>query len=136
MRNECDTKSLAGEVLKYIDIDPEKDEILLTTESGRQILIHHVQDCYESVAIEGTDGEWRELVGKPLVEVTQEETEGGEPPSEYSESWTRTTLMFKVNDATVISRWIGESNGYYSESVDICELTRPMARDKRHCVSD
>ena len=68
--------------------------------------------------IAGTDGEWASLLGKVIVAVEKKEEEViGE-----SDSSTRTTLVFKVDDATVISRWLGESNGYYSESVDFAEM--------------
>lgn len=117
---------LVGEVLTHIDIDPEHHEILLTTESGRVVKLYHSQDCCESVTIVGTDGEWRALIGKPLIEATKEAVKQGDPPpeSEYPDSWTRTNFVFRVTDATVISRWIGESNGYYSESVDIADITK------------
>jgi hypothetical protein len=111
--------SLVGETLSFIDIDDDNNEILLTTESGRQIKIFHQQDCCESVFIDSTDGDWNELLGKVLIEVTKDvvsdETE--------CETSTHTKLIFRVNDATVVSRWIGYSNGYYSEDVDIEELT-------------
>ena len=118
------TKELIGEVLTHIDVDPEKNEILLTTESGREIIIHHDQDCCENVHIEDTEGNWLTLIGKPLVEVTEDAVDQGDPPPASPDSWTRTTLTFKVDGATVISRWIGESNGYYSESVHIKEITQ------------
>lgn len=113
---------LEGEILTHIDVNEEANQILLTTESGRTFLIHHEQDCCESVIIEDTQGDWGKLVGKVVEQVTKEETYKGDPPPEYPDSWTRTTLKFKVNDATVICRWIGESNGYYSETVDISEI--------------
>ena len=125
---ENDVHGIVGEVLTHIDLDPERDAIRLTTESGRTFLIHHDQDCCESVHIEDTEGNWRELLGKQVIEVTHEETESGDPPPEDAESWTRTALAFKVDDATVISRWIGESNGHYSESVTIAEITAQGAR--------
>jgi len=114
-------ESLIGEVLTHIDTD-DSDQILLTTESGRQILIHHYQDCCETVKIEDTEGKWHELIGKPILMAKHDVYPSGDPPPEYQDSWTRTTLTFKVNDATVISKWIGESNGYYSESVDLEEI--------------
>jgi hypothetical protein len=111
--------SLVGETLSFIDIDDDNNEILLTTESERQIKIFHQQDCCESVFIDSTDGDWSELLGKVLIEVTKDvisdETE--------CESSTHTKLIFRVDDATVVSRWVGYSNGYYSENVDIEELT-------------
>ena len=118
-RDRIEIEQLVGETLTYVDTDENNDEIMLTTASGKIIKIFHEQDCCESVHIEDTEGNWHELIGKVIVEATNESTSEGEPPNEYSESWTRTTLTFKVDDATVISRWIGESNGYYSESVDI-----------------
>lgn len=113
---------LKGEVLDYIDVDPENDTILLTTRSGRKVLIHHRQDCCESVRIVDTIGEWRNIVGKVIVDAVHESKEViGEHDCAYSR--TDTDLIFRVDDATVISRWVGESNGYYSEDVDISDIT-------------
>ena len=119
-------EELVGEVLTYIDIDPENNIILLTTESGREIKIYHRQDCCESVKIESTDGEWRSLLGFPITRATREEVSEGDPVPECPDSWMRTTLTFHTSVATVISRWIDESNGYYSESVDLEEITKPL----------
>jgi len=122
-RDEIKIESLVGEVLTHIDVDEVENIILLTTKSGRQIKIFHDQDCCESVSIETTEGNWDKLVGKVIEEARQDEFYNLDPkPGEYAESWTRTNLIFRVNDQTVISKWIGESNGYYSESVNIEEF--------------
>lgn len=111
-------RSLVGETL--VSIDVSDDSILLKTESGREILLEHRQDCCESVGILDTNGEWKNLIGRPLLEFSHDEDDW----PEASESGTLTTFTFRVNDATVINRWVGESNGYYSESVDLREITR------------
>jgi hypothetical protein len=120
MRRPVGIESLVGETLTYIDIDDDEGKIMLTTESGRQFMIHHYQDCCEVVRMESTEGDWDALIGKVIEIATHEEEEG--PERQYSDHVTETTLTFKVDGATIISRWIGESNGYYSESVDIEEL--------------
>lgn len=115
----CNLESLVGETLSYIDTD-DSDEIMLTTTSGRKIHIYHQQDCCESVGIVDTVGNWHNLIGKVVIEASKDFDECN---GECCDSCTHTRLTFKVNDATVISKWIGESNGYYSEGVDIEELT-------------
>ncbi|WP_417737245.1 hypothetical protein [Rosistilla oblonga] len=105
-------------MLTHIDTDEKNNEIMLTTESGKVIKIFHDQDCCETVAIEDAEGEWHKLFGKVLVEASRDEKQS---ECDYG-SKTETTLKFRVDGATVISRWIGESNGYYSESVDIEEV--------------
>jgi len=112
-----DAKELIGETLAFIDVGG--DEIQLTTASGRIIKIMHYQNCCESVSIQDTKGDWHSLVGKVLTEVTHDEEDGN-----TGESSTLTTLTFKAGDETVINRWIGESNGYYSESVSLEELAK------------
>ena len=115
-------ESLNGEILSHVDqLD---DEIMLTTVSGREIRIYHSQDCCETVSIEDTEGDWHRLIGKSILECTHDEERNGYPPPAYPDSWTRTELTFKVDNHTVVSRWIGESNGYYSESVDISDVTK------------
>ncbi len=118
-RKHVEFSVLVGEVLDAVDIDKRKDQILLTTRSGRQFLVYHEQDCCESVRIVGQDGNFEKLIGKPIVEARDNAVDTSE---EAADSQTTTTLIFRVDGETVISRWVGDSNGYYSESVDIAEL--------------
>lgn len=118
MRNSTSIQSLVGEVLTYIDIDEKENQIKLTTASGREVMIYHEQNCCESVCIESTEGDWLSLVGKVIVGVSHDEYERD---NEWGHE-TRTELKFIVDGSTVISRWIGESNGYYSEIVDFIEI--------------
>ena len=120
-RRHVEFSDLVGEVLDAVDIDREENQILLTTRSGRKFLVYHEQDCCETVAISDQDGNFDNLIGKPLIEARDFAVDTGETESDY-DSQTTTTLVFRVDDQTVISRWIGDSNGYYSESVDIAEL--------------
>jgi hypothetical protein len=118
-RKHVEFSALVGEVLDAVDIDREENQILLTTRSGRRFLVYHEQDCCETVAISGQDGSFDRLIGKPIVEARDFAVDTGD---DEIDSQTTTTLVFRVDDQTVISRWIGDSNGYYSESVDIAEL--------------
>jgi hypothetical protein len=120
-RRHVEFSDLVGEVLDAVDIDREENQILLTTRSGRKFLVYHEQDCCETVAISTQDGSFDNLIGKPIVEARDFAVDTGESEGDY-DSQTTTTLVFRVDDQTVISRWIGDSNGYYSESVDIAEL--------------
>lgn len=115
-------KDLIGETLEFVDVDEQENQILLTTKSGRRILIYHDQGCCESVRIVDTLGNWHDLIGKVIVEVEEDIIDSGD--HDGYDSKTETTLTFKVDGSTVISKWIGESNGFYSESVDITEITR------------
>jgi hypothetical protein len=119
-KRHVEFSALVGEVLDAVDIDREENQILLTTRSGRKFLVYHEQDCCETVAISGQDGSFDNLIGKPLIEARDFGVDTSEEA--IDDSQTTTTLVFRVDDQTVISRWIGDSNGYYSESVDIAEL--------------
>ena len=58
------------------------------------------------------------MIGREIVEA--EESDG--EYEEASESGTWTFYRISTVMGTVTIRWIGESNGYYSESVDLVEL--------------
>ena len=126
-------QELAGKKIVAIDIvdDPKKDhEIRIEIEGGRVFRFYHNQDCCESVRIaapKDSDGSLLSLIGKEIREVTQEEDRDDGTDTDY-DSWTKTTITFRTDSETVISRWIGESNGFYSEDVDLEEVFKGGAR--------
>lgn len=109
------------------------DEIIFTVaDTGERYKFYHHQDCCESVTIEDVCGELNDLVGNPLLQA--EENSSNENPPNYittieedhfpAESQTWTFYRFATIKGSVVIRWYGTSNGYYSESVDFCKLEK------------
>ena len=127
--NRKDTKELKGLVVNDIDVVFDKEnipiEILITIESGHQFLFGHDQDCCEKIYIFDFKGDLQTLKNKKLISV-EKIVWGDKLPDDVNykpyDSFTWTEIVFKTTEETVISRWIGESNGYYSESVDLFQL--------------
>jgi len=94
------------------------DEMLFETAQGERFMFAHSQDCCESVRINDITGDLQDLVGSPLL--MAEEVRGAtEPDEEHYESYTYTFYKFATRKGYVDVRWLGESNGYYSEGVDL-----------------
>ncbi len=95
-------------------------EMTFVTAQGERFMFAHQQDCCESVSIEDVCGYLQDLVGEPLL--VAEEVQG-ETPVEFDEgdheSVTWTFYKFATRKGYVDVRWLGESNGYYSESVEL-----------------
>jgi len=82
---------------------------------------HHKQNCCETVEIESIVGDLQDLVGSPIL-LAEEAT--GDTPSGHEfayepESYTWTFYKFATIKGYVDVRWLGTSNGYYSESVSL-----------------
>jgi hypothetical protein len=113
-----DAVHFRGKTIKSIFIVPQ-DEIHFELDSGEKYKMFHPQDCCESVSIDNIEGELSDLIGSPLV-VAKEDSERGEEKD--FESSTITTYTFETEKSKVIVRWLGISNGYYSESVQIEQI--------------
>jgi hypothetical protein len=96
------------------------DGMMFETAQGERFMFAHSQDCCESVDINDIVGDLQDLVGEPLL--VAEEVQG-ETPVDFverdHESVTWTFYKFATRKGYVDVRWLGESNGYYSESVDL-----------------
>ena len=106
-----------------IKIDQSDDRIEMLFSDGSKAIWSHYQNCCETVEIHDVTGNWNDLIGNPLL-VAEERTSSEGKPHEYSESYTWTFYTFRGIGGSVDVRWLGESNGYYSESVDF-ELLGP-----------
>lgn len=112
-------KDLKGNILINIDrIGNEK--LIFTCENGSKYIMYHKQQCCESVEIEDINGDLNDLLNNKIL-VAEERTNCRETDfcreTYYcSETWTFYTI--RTQKASIDIRWYGQSNGYYSESVD------------------
>lgn len=120
---------LKGLTLSQI-VQEQSDRMTLRTSCGRSFLFYHSQDCCESVNIDQIEGDLGDLIGSPLIEVS-EDISRENPPGffrDYQDSYTHTTFTFATEKGRVVVRWYGESNGYYSEAVSFFETTHGEPR--------
>ena len=76
-------------------------------------MLHH-QDCCETVYLADVVGSFDDLIGYPLLEVSESIVD----IATADMSSTASYYNFKTIKASVQLRWVGESDGYYSETVD------------------
>lgn len=112
---------LLGKTLARVEVNEDKDEILFGTTDGRLYRQWHRQDCCESVLVEDIVGDLDDLIGEPVL--LAEETSRDATPEEVSESGSWTFYRLATIKGSVTIRWLGSSNGYYSEGVDFDEVT-------------
>lgn len=121
-----DINELIGKTITKIDGDVNSDELIFHTNDGKYKM-HHYQDCCERVSIEDIQGDLNDLIDTPVLEA-YEETSNENPADakketiEYQDSFTWTFYRLITIKGTVVIRWYGESNGYYSQSVDFEKL--------------
>jgi hypothetical protein len=94
------------------------DREMVFENATERFVFFHYQDCCENVDINDITGDLEDLVGEPLV-IAEEVHGATEPDEEHYESYTYAFYKFATRKGYVDVRWLGESNGYYSESVSL-----------------
>jgi len=118
-------ESMIGVTMTSVSVGGDREEMRFTAVDGRVFRFFHQQDCCEVVGIEDICGDLSDLVGSPIVqaeEVSSEPPEGFDP-KRHDDSCTWTFYLFATAKGSVTVRWLGESNGYYSEEVSFEEVT-------------
>lgn len=118
-------KDIVGKTFSKVE-KVNDDEIRFTADNGDLYALYHYQDCCESVVVKDIVGDLDDLAGSPLLEAEEVYKTGiGDGlPHEEGDTWggygthTWTFYKFGTIKGHVNISWHGESNGYYSESVD------------------
>ncbi len=114
---------LKGQIVKEITgLEKDNDEVFIRTNNGTYKL-YHEQDCCEYVRIVKVISNVNELIGKVIF---AEEDAGANDPDwydeHYNDSHTWTKYVLKTESAILEFWFLGESNGYYNESVSIKKI--------------
>jgi len=97
-------------------------KISFITDTGRRFKMLHHQDCCENVRLIEVIGDPDDLIGSPITVAEERVSRDSAPAPKYPDSWTWTFYELATNKGSVTLRWLGESNGYYSEAVDFVEV--------------
>lgn len=121
--NNVEITDFLGRTFIKIEKADDDESITFTAVTGEKWKMCHYQDCCESVTIESIVGDLSDLIGSPILRA-EEATSGVKPddvpaPKYGYDSVTWTFYKLATIKGYVDIRWIGESNGYYSEGVDI-----------------
>ena len=120
--------SFIGKTL--VDVKASDTDIKFEFSDGGIARMHHYQDCCETVTVEDVCGDWDDLLNSPLLQ--SEEVSGDsdtvrpelfvseisktdDPYMDESSTWT--FYRMATIKGSVVIRWLGTSNGYYSEAV-------------------
>lgn len=117
---------LKGKICKIENMDVGSEYIRFFCNNGKLYEMRHLQSCCEDVNIEDICGDVSDIDGQ-LILLAEEECSDTGPngltkvDNYGSETWT----FFKLSTikGSVTIRWYGTSNGYYSETADLYEVT-------------
>lgn len=122
MDKRVEFATLLGLTLKSVEETEGRRGLRLVTEQGIVYNLRHEQDCCEDVSIEDIAGDLQDLVGHPILraqEATNSESNPDGVTKEDQDSFTWTFYKLSTIKGSVTIRFYGESNGYYSEDVDL-----------------
>ena len=106
---------LEGQTITNIE-NKDDAELIFTTAEGNQYLMYHQQDCCEDVWLDDSDG-LDDIIGQVVRRATESSQAIEDMYDDYGAgTWTFYSIITDKSIANLA--WRGESNGYYSESVD------------------
>ena len=117
-------EDLKGEtILKINGCERNSNELVFTLKSGKNIrMFSYDSDCGNDVMVYLQDiiGDVQDIINSPLL-LAEEVSNKGNPEDEFRTS-TWTFYKLSTIKGSLTMRWLGESNSYYSETLDVVEI--------------
>jgi hypothetical protein len=122
-------ETLIGKTLIDIRLIEKDEGVLFICEDGSQFSMHHEPECCECVYLHDVSGSWLDLIDSPVVRAEANSNSDEKLPDDAYAADSRTWTYYRIGTAkgTVVLRWLGMSNGYYSESVSFIQTEEARA---------
>lgn len=103
-------------IVAVVGLKKQEEFVTLKLDDKSELEFYHEQSCCENVWLEDFEFSGKSIVGSKILDVVlvsenQDDTEWG--------TMTWTFYKIQTDKGELFMRWCGESNGYYSEDVDI-----------------
>lgn len=115
------TSKVKGKKIYCIDRDPDNDLLVIEFTDSSELHFYHEQDCCEAVWLEQINDDLDAFDYAVVTSFEEKEIEcGGDDYGTY----TATFYTMKTSAGYLDFNFRGESNGYYSEGIDIKFIER------------
>lgn len=119
--NEILAEMLGKTLVSVAGLENGSDCILFVAESGEKWQMMHQRECCEVVEIADFTDDPADLIGAPLL-MAEMVSNDDDPDVEIVDSHTWTFVKFATVKGYVTVRWLGISNGYYSEEPTLIRI--------------
>jgi len=116
---------LVGKTIVKLEQVNDWSEIRFFCSDQTVYALHHIQECCEDVYLEDVNGELSWLLNTPILMADEVQGETG-TEEEYGTRYRWTFYRFATRKGYVDLRFLGLSNGYYSEKVDFVRIPEKM----------
>lgn len=111
-------QSLVGETIILIEgMDFGSDCVSIHTASGKCFSFYHQEDCCETVDLNDYEADVETLCDGLIISAEIATNDEWDEPGPTPESWTWTFYKIETTKGEIWMRWLGDSNGHYSEKV-------------------
>ena len=113
---------LKGKTITSIQGSKSDDgDTIITTSDGSIYTLTHIQDCCEHVRVYGSVGNIDDVLNEEVIaaEDTNPMDNPNAPDYKIYDSATWSQFRIVTNKGTFEIWWLGESNGYYGETVSV-----------------
>jgi len=127
---QVELSELVGKTIKSVTgLEKGSEEVRIFTECNCEFLFYHSQDCCETVDLNDFETDTDDFSGALIVKAEESTNSEDETGIEYPDSFTWTFYKIETTKGEIWMRWLGESNGYYSESVDFAWVNKPVTQE-------
>ena len=115
MEDNYKEKLFMREVVAIEGLEQDSGRVTVRFSDGSYIEQYHIDDCCEYVRVEQVDGDVSKHIGAIATDFVEKSRVAEADEVDESGTWTFYTLV--TTKGYLDWRWLGESNGYYSEDV-------------------